>query len=40
MIQRSTGPTCHKLEEKIKQAKSKQLAAKIKISRIVDERRA
>jgi hypothetical protein len=40
MIQRSTGPISPKMEEKIKQAKSKQLTAKIKIRRIVDEQRA
>jgi hypothetical protein len=39
-IQKSLGPTCPKLEEKIKQARLKQLAAKIKIRRIVDEQRS
>lgn len=38
-IHRSTGPTCPELEEKIKQAREKQLTAKIKMRRIVDEQR-
>lgn len=38
-IQRSLGPVCPELEEKIKQARLKQLATKIKMRRIVDEQR-